>query len=135
MTNNVPDCYYRISIKALIKNEENKILLIQEDTGLRELPWGGLGFGETAQEGLHRELLEEMWLEALHIAKKPSFFFTRQEKWCRKSNIVYETTLKHLNFTPTQECVAIRFFSPQEMMLQQDSLYHNVQMFANLLQE
>jgi len=46
----VPDCRYRISIKALILDKDKRFLLVQEDTGLWELPGGGLEFGEAPQE-------------------------------------------------------------------------------------
>lgn len=39
----IPDCFYRISIKALILNEaRDKFLICQEDNGKWELPGGGL---------------------------------------------------------------------------------------------
>lgn len=38
MDNPVPNCFYRISVKALILNDEGKFLLTKEDNGLWELP-------------------------------------------------------------------------------------------------
>ena len=40
----IPDCFYRIAVKALILNEEGKFLLTKEDTGLWNIPGGGLDF-------------------------------------------------------------------------------------------
>ncbi|MEK7447217.1 MAG: NUDIX domain-containing protein [Patescibacteria group bacterium] len=34
-------CQYRVSAKAIIEDESGKILLIQEENGLWELPGGG----------------------------------------------------------------------------------------------
>ena len=41
---NIPNCYYRVSVKALITDNEGKFLLIRENVGKWELPGGGLDF-------------------------------------------------------------------------------------------
>lgn len=114
-SSNIPDCYYRISIKALILDEWGRFLLCREDVGKWELPGWGLDFGENPREGLIREIREEMWLEVLTIADNPSYFFTWHEnKW--RANIIYETTVKNLNFTPSNECLEIGFFTTEEAL-------------------
>lgn len=60
MNQQIPNCFYRISIKALILDEEKRFLLVKEDNGLWELPGGGLDFKENPQEGIKREMKEEM---------------------------------------------------------------------------
>ena len=54
--------------------------------------------------------MEEMGLTATWIAEHPSYFFTvahatKPGLWV--CNVLYETTLEHLNFTRSDECVAI----------------------------
>jgi len=56
----IPDCFYRLSIKALILNEEGRFLLCRENIGQWELPGGGLEFGESPRDGIVREMKEEM---------------------------------------------------------------------------
>jgi hypothetical protein len=34
----LPPCFYRISAKALVLNNEGKILLLQEENGIWDLP-------------------------------------------------------------------------------------------------
>lgn len=111
-----PNTFYRISIKALIQDENNKILLVKEDNWKWELPGWWLDHGELAQDWLNREIMEEMWLKTTHIDKNPSYFLTwfENNKW--KSNIVYKTKLYDLNFTATEECVEIWFFTKQEAL-------------------
>ena len=47
--------YYRLSVKALILNEErNKFLLTKKENGVWDLPGGGLDWGETPGKGLAR---------------------------------------------------------------------------------
>ena len=60
--------------------------------------------------------MEEMWLKTTHIDEQPSYLLTwfENNKW--KSNIVYKTKLYDLNFTPTEECVEIWFFTKEETL-------------------
>lgn len=55
-----PNAYYRVSVKALITNDEGKILVVNERGLGWDLPGGGLDWGESAEDGLKRELLEEL---------------------------------------------------------------------------
>ena len=109
-----PSTYYRVSIKALVIDENEKVLLMKENNGQWELPWGWLDHGEEPHCWLKREIHEEMWLETIYIAKQPSYFLTwfENNKW--KSNVIYETKLKNLEFNKSDECVEIWFFSKEE---------------------
>ena len=109
--------YYRLSVKALIFDPtRTKFLLVQEDNGKWELPGGGLDWGEKPEEGIRREIKEEMGLEVMSIAAKPSYVTTgtRDSDGMWTANIIFETTLKHLNFMPSSECVAIKFVTAAE---------------------
>ena len=122
MTPNLPDCSYRISIKGLLLDEtRTKFLVVQEDNGLWELPGGGLDHEESPQECLRREIKEEMGLEVTWVADNPSFFLTcKKEKklfeydWV--ANVLYEMRITNLAFTPSDECVALRFVTPAEVL-------------------
>jgi 8-oxo-dGTP pyrophosphatase MutT (NUDIX family) len=122
MTLELPECHYRISVKALVFDEtRTKFLLAREDNGKWELPGGGLDHGETPHECLRREIKEEMGLEVIFVADCPSFFLAVEKQipfenlgW--QANVLYETRLKHLNFTPSDECVEVRFVTPDEAL-------------------
>jgi 8-oxo-dGTP diphosphatase len=107
----LPKCFYRISVKALIFDESRtKFLLAKENKGTWEMPGGGIDWGEDARECLKREIFEEMGLEPTWIAEKPSHFFSFQcPKGIPKAQIIYEVTLKDLDFTSSDECVALQF--------------------------
>ncbi len=128
----VPNCYYRVSIKALILDEtRKKFLLVQEPDGRWELPGGGLDHGEDIHEGLRREIREEMGLEVTSIGEHPVYFFPALNKsGTHIVNALYETTLESLNFTPTKECAAIHFFSAEEA--REAELLPNVYVFIEL---
>ena len=115
----IKNCFYRVSIKALVLNEtKDKFLLCKEADGRWELPGGGLDWGATPQEDLPREIMEEMGLEIEWMADNPCYFVvgtSTNEPRIHIVNVLYETRLKHLDFTPTDECVDIRFVSPKEI--------------------
>jgi len=114
----VPDCFYRISVKALILNDaRDKFMIVRETNGKWELPGGGLDWGMTPQEDLPREIQEEMNLKVTSVAQDPSYFFTfphdRTGTWC--ANIMYEATVENLDFTSSRECSEIMFIGPSEL--------------------
>ncbi len=130
-------CHYRISVKALVYDEtRTKFLAVQEASGVWELPGGGLDHGETPEEGLRREVKEEMGLDVTYVAENPSFFFTCDKKngpagytkWV--ANVLYEIRLAHLDITPSDECVAVRFVTPEEALAL--NALPNVHAFARL---
>ena len=109
--------YYRLSVKALILDEtRTKFLLVQEDNGKWELPGGGLNWGESAQEGITREIKEEMGLNVLNVANQPCYITTAQrdsdKTWT--ANVLFETVLENLEFTPSSECGALKFVTKEE---------------------
>lgn len=113
----LPPCFYRISIKALVLDEtRTKFLIVKEEQGVWELPGGGLDWGTTPQEDLTREIKEEMGLETTWVAEHPSYFLTcKNTRGMWIANVLYETKLASLDFTPSDECVEIRFIAPSDI--------------------
>lgn len=58
-----PNTFYRVSVKALIRNEAGEVLVVKEHQEKWELPGGGLDHGESIHDGLKRELSEELGIE------------------------------------------------------------------------
>jgi 8-oxo-dGTP pyrophosphatase MutT (NUDIX family) len=126
---NIPNCFYRTSIKALVLDENQRFMLVLQTDGLWELPGGGLDFGETPEACVKRELQEEMGLEVTSVAKSPSYFVTAQslnKTW--KGIVVYETKVKDLDFTTSDECIEMRFFSKDEAL--KENLYPAIKEFV-----
>ena len=128
----VPECFYRISIKALILNgTRDKFLVCEEESGIWELPGGGLDWGATPHEDVSREILEEMGLKVTRVADHPSYFITDDHRLVGKiwfANVVYEVEVENLEFTPSDECINIRFVDKDD--LENLNVFPNVRKIA-----
>lgn len=113
----IPNCFYRVSVKGLILDEtREKFLVVLKDNGHWELPGGGLDWGELPDGCLKREIKEEMGLNVLKINKDLKYYLiTTNLKQQNVINLIFETELEDLNFTPTSECREIRFVSSEEV--------------------
>lgn len=130
--NNIPDHFYRISIKALILDEQKRFLLALEDKGLWEFPGGGLGYDEEPSDCIRREIGEEMNIEVTFVSDRPSYFvksLSHNGRW-NIANIIYETKLKDLNFKPSDECIDLRYFTREEAL--KEKLFPNVLEFVKI---
>ena len=131
----IKNCFYRVSIKALVLNESrDKFLLCEEESGIWELPGGGLDWGSTPQEDLPREIREEMGIKVTRIADNPSYFVVAETKkkdiWY--ANVLYETELENLDFTPSDECQSVKFVDKDDISKMQ--VFPNVTRLAEMFE-
>jgi len=136
--NKIPECFYRVSAKALVLNEtKDKFLIMKENNDWWDLPGGGLDWGTSPHEDIPREINEEMSLEVTSISQNPSYFCTNQKPSMQDPSIhywfgyvFYETTLKDLNFTPSDECIEIAFVDKDH--LPSEKVHLQVQNLADM---
>ena len=55
-----PDTYYRVTLKAVIRDKSGRILMVKEASDQWDLPGGGWDHGEDLREAFARELVEEI---------------------------------------------------------------------------
>ncbi len=127
--------YFRVSIKGLVFDEQDRMLLCRESNGLWEMLGGGLDHDEEPMAALRREISEETGLEIEWISDRPLLLLTgrRLNASTYYANIIYEIKLASLDFTPTDECQELKFFSADEM-LKLDA-YPNVTKLAEIIKE
>ncbi len=112
----VQDCFYRVSAKAFIRDENWKFLICLSDDGYWDIPWGGIDHWEDIHEALRREIMEEMWIPTKSISAQPIYVYmtestmTRLPICCLNYNVIIE----HYNFIPSDECREIQFVTAQE---------------------
>jgi ADP-ribose pyrophosphatase YjhB (NUDIX family) len=117
----VPKCYYRVSMKALITNEAGEILVVNERGTGWDLPGGGLDWGEEPVAGLKREIQEELGCEAtIHpqpIMIAPSNIDSQNQHvlW-----IVYRAEVDPAQITATDEVQDTRFMTLDEFQANEE---------------
>lgn len=121
---NFPDCFYRVTVKGMCVRD-GKLLLVRESEKLSganwELPGGGLDFGEDIGTAFRREIKEEMGLSVLKMSRTPVYVWPRKVERRRKMDwfyalvVCYRVEFEDLNFTPSEECLEVRFFEKEEL--------------------
>lgn len=107
---------YRISVKALIRDEQNRILLVKEGEDEWGIPGGGLDHGESVEQALRREMREELgaevaWYSSLPILAEPGYV-PEQNRW--KFWVTYEVKLAS-EPKPGADVVEIGWFRKDEL--------------------
>ncbi len=131
--NEIPNCFYRVSVKALVLNESNdKFLIAKESTDEWELLGGGLEWGVSPQEDLKREIKEETGLEVTWVSQSPKYFLTdkRRKDGIWIVNVIYETKLANLDFIASDECTELRFVDLEDC--KQLNVFPNTMQFAKM---
>jgi len=114
-------CTYRVSVKAIITDEDGCVLLLRENDGSWELPGGGLEQGEDPKTALAREVAEETGLSVDWMSEQPKAFWTiRKEvgsptlKWF--AFVAYEAKVSG-TFRPDpsgEEALEAKYFTASE---------------------
>lgn len=79
-----PNTFYRVSVKALIRDSQNRVLVVKEKQETWSLPGGGLDHGEDPKEGILRELREELGImhaQINEIVTIKSFYLEQKSTW------------------------------------------------------
>lgn len=58
---------YRVSAKALVLNDEGRLLVLKTDEGEYEMPGGGWEHDESFEECLKREFVDEIGVTLTHV--------------------------------------------------------------------
>ncbi len=111
-----PSTYYRVSLKAVIHDEQGRILVNKEyDFETWSLPGGGWDHGETEHEALARELKEEVGYEGEFTATPRATAVTWLEsKQAYLLWIVYDVNPENMNFRIGEDSTEIAFIHPDE---------------------
>ncbi len=95
MSGQYPDTFYRVAVKAVIKNDKGELLLVKEKSDKWDLPGGGLSHGESAEAGIKRELKEEVGASDIVVVKPicvKSFWLEEKQAWLMW--LIYSVELK-----------------------------------------
>ena len=101
---------YQVTVKGLCFDDLGRVLLVQEDSGLWDLPGGRMEHGEDFHTALSRECREEMGIACEILDAVPYWAWSAQNHdglW--KVVLCFRIALHHLNFVASEECTAVDF--------------------------
>lgn len=110
-----PNTFYRVSLKAIIRNDKGEVLLVKEKGSSWSLPGGGIDHGESDSEALARELYEEVGYKGEFSAKPAgvtTIFVQEKDAWLLW--IVYEVTVRTRQFSIGSDADEIAFVNPYD---------------------
>lgn len=110
------DFLYRVSLKALIRDDGGRVLVVREKrTTWWDLPGGGIDHGESVAAALAREINEEVGYEGeftykiIAIDEKPDFVDVANSWQIR---LIFELFPANMNFTLGNDAEEIMFVNP-----------------------
>jgi 8-oxo-dGTP pyrophosphatase MutT (NUDIX family) len=108
---------FHVSVKALVFDEHDRLLLLQEESGIWDLPGGRIEHGEELQEALRRECCEEIGVAGDILDASPFMAWSILHSdgfWkvilCYRMQISNQTLQE--NWIPSSECTRFEFFTP-----------------------
>jgi len=112
----IPDCFYRVSAKAFIRDNNWKFLICLGDEWYWDVPGGWIDHWEDIYKALKREIMEEMWIPTKSISSKPAYVYMAESTITKLPIccINYNVELEHYNFTSSDECREIQFVTSEE---------------------
>lgn len=96
----LPSPFYRVSVKAIILDDQNRLLIGrgEEDSEGWEVPGGGLEHNESLEECLRREVEEELGVQVTEIGKVGFIYRGRSVRGWIILRIAVLVKLKNYNF-------------------------------------
>lgn len=111
-----PTTIYRVVAKALITNEEGKILVVKENQDFWSLPGGGVDHGESAQDCIKREIQEEIGITDTtinEIVYSTNVYLDQRDMWM--TWIVYRAKLDSTDFIFGDGVTDAKFIDSSEL--------------------
>jgi len=128
-----PNTFYRVSIKALIRDKDDKVLVIKENQDSWSLPGGGLDHSEEPEDAIRRELKEELAINNTNIIGVEGV--TTLELKLKKAWllwIVYEVKLESTKFIFGDGVTDVKFIDVNEFEFSDDIFEQQVYKVAKL---
>ncbi|MDB5187181.1 MAG: ADP-ribose pyrophosphatase [Candidatus Saccharibacteria bacterium] len=113
MSGKYPTTFYRVSLKAIIRNEVGEVLVVKENGSNWSLPGGGIDHEETVHQALVRELYEEALIEkdfTETLLDTAIMYVTSKEAWLLW--LVYKIDIKDFSYGVGQDADEVAFVNP-----------------------
>jgi len=112
----LPSPFYRVALKAIILDDQGRLLLVVNKDGVLEIPGGGWEHNETMEQGLQRELQEEIGVRAKNIAPILFTYRGQSRRGWQMLRLAMRVELESYNFAPSDGMTATRFVTRAEFL-------------------
>lgn len=118
-----PSTIYRVVAKALITDEEGRVLVVKENNDFWSLPGGGVDHGESAVTAIQREITEELGITNAtvnEIIYSTNVYLDQRDMWM--TWIVYRASLPSTDFVFGDGVTDAQFIAIDEIADTEDLL-------------
>lgn len=118
-------CFYRVSLKAVIKDEKGRVLVVKEKNNSNwNLPGGGMDYGEDEYQALKRELHEEVGYSGSFSCELLGIwphYLKSKEAW--QMWVVFAVQPENYNFSVGEQSNEISFMNHDEFKDERIPIY------------
>lgn len=112
----LPSTFYRLALKALVVDDDGRILVAENVEHTYELPGGGWEYDETFEAALQRELQEEIGVAAASIGPIAFLFRGKSTQGWQVARAAVRVKLASIRLTPGDDIIAARFVTREEFL-------------------
>jgi len=112
----LPSPFYRVATRAVILDDEQRILITQNHYGECELPGGGWEYDEPFDVCLAREIQEELGVEIASAEQAVLGVYRGRNDYGMTLRIAVRATLKSHDFKPT-DMALVKFVTKDEFLV------------------
>lgn len=113
---NLQSPFYRVAVKALIFDEQKRLLVVINKDHEAELPGGGWEHDESLEECIRREVVEELNAELATISPVQFVFPGESDQGWRVLRVVVRAQLAGDTFAPGDDMIDARFVTKDELL-------------------
>lgn len=111
----LPSPFYRVATRAVILDDQQRILVGQDENGNYELPGGGWEYDEPFDVCLAREIQEELGVKMASCDRDILCVYRGYTEYGATLRIAVRATLKNYDFKPV-DLATVRFATREEFM-------------------
>lgn len=109
--------FYRVALRAIVRDDQQRVLVVENKDHTYELPGGGWEHDESFAENVHREFLEELGVEPADIGDVFFVYRGQHTKWgYRMLRVVLHASVKSTDFKPSDDMIAAKFVTKEEFL-------------------
>lgn len=110
----LPTPFYRVAVKVLIMDDQQRLLVCKNDKGEYEMPGGGWEHDEPLELCVQRELAEELHATVTSISATEFVLRGRSSRGWRTMRIVVRATIEPGELQPDDGLVEYGYYTRQE---------------------